>query len=420
MSFRDDFLRTPGGPLREELVYRTIIEQGKPTDLAPVTVDGPEGTKITYYVTKDFLNTDGVWLPMTGVTAQMVADHFGMYLPTPKMSRQIYAAAGTKIMPAPLSGTGYGQYSAQQVVQSRISASDAALAYSQRIADAQKGHTDGIVAGHMKDITQPPPSGNLGLYGWYGRDGRPVQNSHYTPHDIFQHTEYGSGVRLIDKRVTIAYPDGRREETTMDKILNGPLHSAVSDTAGVAKYDTNKDKAGLAKLDTKAPQSKTPQPKEQSGPSPEQMNQLLNSIMTELAGARDILEKRAEGLDLSKAILPSEYGYQPGVPPPGYGAASFRGRAPKPIEDVAKQVLHTFFADRANHPIGTMVPFTVDGKQYMARAEVHSNAPYGISVYESKSGTQGRMRLLDRVTQNAPDEHEQQMQQLLLELSKEL
>lgn len=257
MSFRDDFARTPAGPQREALVYRTILEEGKPTNLAPVTVDGPEGTKITYYVTTDFLNADGVWLPMTGVTAQMVADYFGMYLPTPKMSRQIYAQATTKIMPTPLSASGYGQYSAQQVVQSRIGASDAALAYSQRIADAQQGHAgEGIVAGHMKDITQPPPSGRLGLYGWYGKDGKPVQNSYFTPHDIYQHTEYGSGVRLVDKRVSITYPDGRREETTMDNLLSGPLHSAVSDTAGVAKYDTTKDRAELAKIEpTKAPDS---------------------------------------------------------------------------------------------------------------------------------------------------------------------
>ena len=247
MSFRNDFAQTPPGPQREALVYRALLTEGKPTDLSPVTVPGPNGTKITYYVTRDFLNLDGVWLPMTGVTAQKVADYFGMYLPTPKMSKQIYAAATTKIMPPPLSGTGYGQYSAQQVVQSRIGATDAALAYSKRISDAQQGKPgDGIVAGHMKDITQPPPSGNLGLYGWYGTDGKPVQNSYFTPHSTSDHTEYGSGVRLIDNRVEVGYPGGKTQEMTMDRLLNGDLHSAISDTAGVAKYDIKKDKSNLA------------------------------------------------------------------------------------------------------------------------------------------------------------------------------
>lgn len=249
MSFRDDFTRTPAGPQREALVYRTILEKGRPTNLAPVTVPGPNGAKITYYVTRDYLNVDGVYLPMTGVTAQMVADHFGMYLPTPKMSRQIYSAASAKASPTPLSASGYGQYSAQQVVQSRIGASDAAIEYSRRISDALRGKdTSGISAGYMKDITQPPPSGNLGLYGLYGANGKPIQNSYYTPHSTNDHTEYASGVRLVDNKVDIEYPDGRHEETTMEQLLDGPMHSAVSDSQGVAKYDVKKDKSDLASI----------------------------------------------------------------------------------------------------------------------------------------------------------------------------
>lgn len=262
MSFRNDFARTPPGPQREALVYRAILSDGKPTDLLPVTVPGPNGIKITYYVTRDFLNLDGVWLPMTGVTAQKVADYFGMYLPTPKMSKQIYAAAATKIMPPPLSGTGYGQYSAQQVVQSRIGATDAALAYSKRISDALRNKpSDGISAGYMKDITSVPPSGNLGLYGWYGVDGKPVQDNYFTPHSISDHTEYGAGVRLVDNRVEVAYPNGRTQEITMEQLLDGNLHSAVSDTAGAAKYDVKQDKSNLASVE------------KEIGPNPSQVAQ---------------------------------------------------------------------------------------------------------------------------------------------------
>lgn len=250
MSFKDDFAHTQAGPEREALVYRTVLQNGKPTDLAPVTVSGPDGTKITYYVTKDFLNADGVFLPMTGVTAQKVADYFHMYLPTPKMSKQIFDAATTKVMPSPLSATGYGQYSAKQVVQSRIGASDAALAYSQRIRDALQGQDrGGISAGYMKDITQPPPSGNLGLYGWYGKDGKPVQNSYFTPHSTNDHTEYGSGVRLVDDRVDVQYPGGQTKQMTMGQLLNSNLHTAVSDTGGIARYDVQKDKADLASVE---------------------------------------------------------------------------------------------------------------------------------------------------------------------------
>ena len=242
MSFRDDFAKTPPGPKREELVYDAIIKEGKPNNLAPITVPGPQGTKITYYITRDFLNLDGVWLPMTGITAQKVADYFKMYLPTPKMSQQIYDAADTKIMPAPLSGTGYGQYSPQQVIQSKINASDAALAYSQKISDAQrqKGNK-GIIAGHMKDLTQKPPSGNLGLYGWYGSNGKPVQNSYMTPHSIKDHTEYGAGVRLIDNHIKVEYPNGTIKNITMDQLMNSNLYTSISNTPGVARYTKPSD-----------------------------------------------------------------------------------------------------------------------------------------------------------------------------------
>jgi hypothetical protein len=58
----------------------------------------------------------------------------------------------------------------------------------------------------------------------------------------------------------------------------------------------------------------------------------------------------------------------------------------------------------------------------MARAEVHSNSPYGISVYQSTgagNGTQGRMKLLQRV-QDSPDDKLEQLNSLLSEMGQEL
>jgi hypothetical protein len=77
----------------------------------------------------------------------------------------------------------------------------------------------------------------------------------------------------------------------------------------------------------------------------------------------------------------------------------------------------------AKYPIGSMIPFTVEGKQYMARAEVHSNSPYGISVYESTqsgSNSQGRMKLLQRVMQNTPDKGVGEVENLFSEIERDL
>jgi hypothetical protein len=93
MGFKEEFLKTPPGPKREELVYQEVIKRGKPTNLVPVSVTLPDGTKVIYKVMQDYINIDGIRVPMTGVTAQRIADHFGMNLPTTKMSKQIWQAA---------------------------------------------------------------------------------------------------------------------------------------------------------------------------------------------------------------------------------------------------------------------------------------------------------------------------------------
>src|SRR5579885_1544839 len=148
-SFSEQFAATPPGPQREQLVYRAIVGQGKPTDLYPITVNAPDGYKLTYYITRDFLNVPGnpgdpnsqtILTPMTGTTLQKIADYFHMYIPTVKMADQVCEEANKKksaVTVHPLSGTGYQgadrYYSAQEVVSGRIGATDAAMAFSKKL-----------------------------------------------------------------------------------------------------------------------------------------------------------------------------------------------------------------------------------------------------------------------------------------------
>jgi hypothetical protein len=447
MSFRDDFARTPWGPQREQLVYREVLSQGKPTDLIPMTVPGPDGSKVTYYITRDFLKADGQYLPMSATTAQQVANAFDMFLPSNTIADQVWKAAqaaGSVVNVPPLSGTGYrganGQwYSAQDVVASRISATDAAVEYSKRVSEALAGNpktqTGPIDIGSgVKWLTMPPANGSIGLHGIRQGDST-VQGGYGTIHqDYEEHTEYGTYVRLVGDRIIVTKSDGSQQPMSMEEFSKSPFRSALF-VAGqdlrdgrLATYDVNRDKAGLARLNVEKHQSREGN---KGVPSLEEVNKFIDSLMTEIASVRCSMKRYAvledSVLDPSKAVLPSEYGYHPGVPPPGYGApdfsrtTGFKGRAPKAIEDMAKQVLHTFLADRSEHPIGTMIPFSVDGHQYMARAEVHSNSPYGISVYEATSGngTQGRMKLLQRI-QDSPDVKSEDVEKFLSEFEKEL
>lgn len=243
MSFKDEFLKTSPGPMREALVFNAAIKQGPPKQLVPITVNAPDGSKITYRTMPDYLMIDGIRVPMAGATAQKLADYWKMKLPTTKMSRQIWDAADAKIRPTPLSAGGRiggKYYSGKDVVKSKISDSDSSIAYNEMINRqlAELPDRPNLVAGHMKDIVQPLDPNKLGLYGWYDEKGRPIQYSAQTPHDITVHTEYGAGTRFVDDIVTITRPDGKIETKTMDEIQRDPdLSKAVALETGTKRYN---------------------------------------------------------------------------------------------------------------------------------------------------------------------------------------
>lgn len=246
MSFKDDFLKLKPGPQREALVYAAAIKQGPPKKLIPITVKAPDGSKIIYKTMPDYLTIDGLRVPISGATAQKLADAWGMQLPTTKMSKQIWQAADTKIMPTPLSAGGHingKYYSGKEVVQHKIGDSDSSIAYNQMIDKELEGKTPTLVAGHMKDIVQPADPNKLGLYGWYDKSGKPTQYSHHTPHDIKYHTEYGAGARFIDDAITVINPDGsvNKSITTIDQLQKNPtLFKTISVDPGVKRYNVPK------------------------------------------------------------------------------------------------------------------------------------------------------------------------------------
>lgn len=248
-SFKEQFLKTPPGPAREELIYKELTKQGPPKQLVPVTVDGPNGAKITYNVMPDYVMLDGVRVTMAPYTAQRVADHFGMLLPTDKMSQQIYDAANTKVRANPLSSGGYvgadgKRYTARDVIEHRIDKSDAALQYNELTNQelsklTQPGKDPGLIAGHGKDILQPlARSNDPSMGGWHGKDGKALQ-PYSSPHkgEAGSHTEYGLYTRLVGNNVTVTLPNGKTITTSLDKLLNHPeLSKVLSTKPGLNKY----------------------------------------------------------------------------------------------------------------------------------------------------------------------------------------
>ena len=254
MSFKEEYAKfTKPSPEREAFVLRTLLALPREQliqGMKPVTVKKPDGTTITYNVMPDYITVDGMRVPMSGNTAQEVANHFGLSLPSAQMAQDIHNQADVKVVAQPLSGTGTTiggvRYSPEDVVKNKgVGYAPFAVSYNEKINQqlADKGFNPGsgqIVSGFAKDIVAPPKDGRLGLYGLYDAKGKPIQGgSGETPHDTSTHTEYGSFVRLVSPEVKITHPNGETEVKPVGQVYTAGKYTvpAKSTSPAVPKTD---------------------------------------------------------------------------------------------------------------------------------------------------------------------------------------
>lgn len=271
MGFKEDYARFgQPSPQREQFVLKTIKSLPKDVivrSMKPITITRPDGAKVTYKVMPDYVMIDGMRVPMSGSTAQKVADHFGLSLPNAAMANEIYQNADVKVTAKPLSGSGTQvgntQYSGADVVQKGVGYAPFAVTYNDKINKqlSDKGvKDDQIVSGFAKDIIAPVKPGQLGLYGLYDKNGKPIQGgTGSTPHDTDIHTEYGSFVRLVSPDVTITYPDGRQEKKPINDLYQISRYSPDKNVANktvpkpsggnqIAQYTPGKPQSGRVQL----------------------------------------------------------------------------------------------------------------------------------------------------------------------------
>jgi hypothetical protein len=320
-TFKEQYAKMNPGPAREALVYQYAIQQGKPK-LVPITVPGPNNTKITYEVMPDFFMIDGIRVSLSPYNAQRIADHFGMRIPTTKMADQIYRNSNP-IAAKPFSGSGAiidGKHrSSEEFTQNLIGNSKANIAYSEQV-DAQIAAAKNLdpnkpIDGFAKYITQSDIPGRASLYGLWSdpskqQTSKAIQGgSGLTPHGIDQ-VEYCTYGRFAGTNVTITKADGTKINTTLDKVLTTPnLSATITHSPGKGTQRYTDHKAG---------------------------------------------------------------------PPVGYRGAKLDPVILDEAQSKAKELL--------NKPMWTEVSLTLsNGKNYIAKVEPHSNAPKGVSIYESIS-----------------------------------
>jgi len=169
---------------------------------------------------------DYVYIPMTPITAQLLADTLNCTLPTKRIVDIIYHKANHKLTPQPIPPSDsmttipvFNQHTdsiKQQVLLRNLIRSP-----------------DGLWAGHKKDIiisneiySSADTSKRVVIYGWHKGENDPIQPV-YNGHASF-YADYSHGVRLISKSAVL---DG--ESIDLDHILKDPVLSRLISDEGM-------------------------------------------------------------------------------------------------------------------------------------------------------------------------------------------
>ena len=203
---------------RDSLAMQLLLGGNMPSFLkkfVPVKTSMKDSTgkviTATFYVTQDYISigTDNDWarIPLTPMSAQMLADRMDCFLPTRKIVNAIYEAANIKLEPLPLT---VARDSTPTMYQHHL-----------MIEEQRKGRK-GLIAGIKKDvvisgkISRDTKPNRVAIYGWHKLDGKPIQPV-YTGH-VNWYVDYSHGIRLISRKIKV---DGKWMDYT--DVLTHPV-----------------------------------------------------------------------------------------------------------------------------------------------------------------------------------------------------
>ena len=216
--------------VREERLFVEISNGNVPSWLRQFTrvslrreVGGREH-RVTFWVTPDYVTVgsdiDFLPIPLTGRTAQKVADLVGATLPTPLMVDAIWASARVRFAPVRIGPD-------ENMTTVRYFTRHADLIQSQRIV---YGYSAGMFsAGHKLDVVLSPElslnQGTVALYGWHQPNGDPIQPLYTRRKD--GRPAFSHGIRLVHRTVLI---DG--EERDLLEVFSDPVLAILLSAKG--------------------------------------------------------------------------------------------------------------------------------------------------------------------------------------------
>jgi hypothetical protein len=193
------------------------------------TIINANGEKInaTFYVSQDYVcigtNEDWARVPLTPMAAQLIADSFNCFLPTPKLVDLIYSQAKVKLEPQPM-----------------FIYRDSSITMWQHhlIIEGQRKNRKGLIAGIKKDVVltpkllEPKNGNKVAIYGWHKLNGKPIQPV-YAGH-INWYVDYSHGIRLVYRKVKV-----NKQWMDYQQIMKDPLLKQLicdEEACGFLKY----------------------------------------------------------------------------------------------------------------------------------------------------------------------------------------
>ena len=212
---------------REEAIVAEVLAGNVPSFgrtfwEVPLTHLAPQHTA-SVWVLADYLaigsDDDFLRVPLSPISATLLAGQLGCVLPTKRIVDAIYGADGVQRLPA----IGMPPPGAEMTSLRR------AKAHHDRIEAARAGAPGDLLAGHKKDVVVAwrlaQVSEKVAIYGFFAAS-KPIQ-SLQLPHPDW-YSDYSHGIRLVREVMTV---DG--EERLVDDVLRDPvLHRLLTDPPG--------------------------------------------------------------------------------------------------------------------------------------------------------------------------------------------
>lgn len=235
-------LPAKSGARREKLILDAVRRR----QIAPIQwtrISTRHGGETAYFeVSNDALRlgdaTDSFRAAVTHPTAQLIADDLGVYLPTAKLSDEIWAQAKVVLPPLP-------HKTWSECCPVTMSNTSRMLEQS-KLVDKLIGGRGGLTADVGKDWvnTRWGPSscrhgaGNCAVnYGWHAKDGLPSKAATLRGGTVWQpvsffhhkgHTDYSQVVRMIKPMVRLCNDEsGSCRDLHIQSIASDPIRSAL-------------------------------------------------------------------------------------------------------------------------------------------------------------------------------------------------